>query len=111
MNHLMKRLSLLLLLLPLLLFGWSFRRAPEAVSYEEHVRPILDARCTTSGCHDGTEPPYLRSYQEVRFQRKRIAKRIEDPVMPMPPRRSDNPLTSSEKWQLLKWIEAGAPNN
>lgn len=87
-----------------------------AVTYSEHVAPILQQHCVE--CHrDGEIAPFaLRDYDEVSGWAETIAEVVRD--RRMPPWHADPAhgefknsrlLTSEEKQTLYDWAEAGAP--
>jgi peroxiredoxin len=95
-------------------------REPEvdaAVTYSEHVAPILEKSCVE--CHrDGEIAPFaLRDYDEVAGWADTIAEVVRDKRMP--PWHADpahgtfanaRVLSDAEKQTLYDWAEAGAPS-
>jgi len=92
----------------------------EDVSYSTHVMPIMVASCATSGCHDGTVPPDLRSevsYNELKNggfislvnpDESTLFKTVDWQESPMPP---GVKLTQTNIDIIYCWITEGAPNN
>lgn len=88
-----------------------FFGADEPVSYAEDIVPIIEAKCAVKGCHDGTVVPSLDTHETVQAYAESISSRVNDRIIPMPPRYAKEPLTPKEKADLLAWLAAGAPNN
>lgn len=79
-----------------------------AVSYSAKVKPIIDGKCATSGCHDATAAGSVKltSYAEVFAKKDRIKVRaIDQKDMP------SSGLSSSEISILQRWLDQGAQNN
>jgi|688.fasta_scaffold76443_3 hypothetical protein len=72
------------------------------------IRPIMEVRCATSGCHvSGSQSPALQTYDQVFNNRVRVQVRAcIEKTMP-----AGNALSSSDINKLNNWINAGAPNN
>ncbi|MCE7934195.1 MAG: hypothetical protein DYG96_06340 [Chlorobi bacterium CHB2] len=96
---------------------------PESnVSYSQHVQPLFDLSCTSSGCHDGyTQAGGLRleTYADL-FQKPgmvrpndstrstlRLAIRGVTVLHP----RIEPPLTENQARGIAIWIQEGASNN
>lgn len=81
-----------------------------AISYAQHVQPIITAHCAVAGCHvTGFPPGDFTTYEGVHakiengfFQSKVLEQKI------MPP--SDS-LSDHELETLQCWVEHGALNN
>ena len=97
-----------LIFLPLLLPAASPVSPAEPV-YVRDIIPIMETRCQLKTCHDGSMPPSLDTYRQVRSIGKRLGKRLDDPLMPMPPALTPSPLTQAEKYLLQRWISSGMP--
>lgn len=91
------------------------------VSFVTHIQPILDARCATSGCHDGNIPPTLTA--EVSYNtlvgggfvntqlpdESFLLKTVRFEESPMPP---GGPKISQLDIELIRcWISEDVPNN
>ena len=84
-----------------------------SVSYATRVKPIIDGKCATSGCHDASASGgngggvKLTNYAEVFAKKDRIKVRsIDEKTMP-----TAGPLSSSEISILQRWLDQGAQNN
>jgi uncharacterized membrane protein len=80
-----------------------------SVSYAALVKPLIDSKCATSGCHDATAVGSVRltTYAEVFAKKDRIKVRsIDEKTMP-----TAGPLSSSEISILQRWLDQGAKNN
>jgi uncharacterized membrane protein len=79
-------------------------------SYTADVRPLLQTKCNTSGCHNaasGAGSVVLETHTQVASKKARINQRcVIEKTMP-----PTGPLTPSELKTLKCWIDAGAPNN
>jgi len=87
------------------------------VTYDDQIRDIIDTKCASSECHDGTPtvPGDYRSYEGMRsaFGNDLISRRVIDDqfsALSMPPPDSDT-LTSEEFVLLNCWIEQEFPEN
>ncbi len=82
----------------------------EEVTYESHVRAIIQQNCTVTGCHDGSNGMRkpLRTYDEVMAVIDWVERRavIEKS---MPPAASGGPLSEEEIRLLRCWLEQGTP--
>lgn len=93
----------------------------EEVSYVTHIQPIWDARCATSGCHDGNREPNLTAevgYTELTAggyvntavpEESSLWKTVNFERNPMPP--GGPQLSDRDLAIILCWLEVGAPNN
>ena len=91
------------------------------VSYSTHIIPILEASCSTSGCHDGSVIPDLRS--DVAWNKivsggfvnlsvpseSSLFETVEYIENPMPP--GGLQLSALNRELILCWISEGALNN
>lgn len=106
----------------------AYKKLPEKIDFNFHVRPILSDRCFN--CHGPDENarkanlrldveetvfsniPEKETYAVVGGKPKKseLIKRIlsDDPEQVMPPLESNLSLTSEEKAVLIKWVEQGA---
>jgi uncharacterized membrane protein len=80
----------------------------QAASWTADVKPIMDSRCATNGCHvSGQQSPALQTYDQVFNNRVRVQVRACQQKT-MPP---SAPLSNTDVNKLNSWINAGAPNN
>jgi hypothetical protein len=94
------------------------------VSYQQHIQPVFEVKCATSGCHEDatragglsltswfntTAPGVVNPFQP---QNSRLVWAIEGQagISPMPPI-GFRPLTLNQINGIKKWIEEGAENN
>jgi hypothetical protein len=93
--------------------GEAARRGP---SYFQHVKPILDARCTSCHTAGGIAPFQLRTYAQARHQRTAIAAAVRTRMMP--PWRADRgyrryladpSLSKAQISALVRWAAGGGP--
>ena len=79
-------------------------------SFLTDVRPVILASCSTnSGCHgagSNNGVGELLTYSKIFNDRSKIRSSVASGDMPL-----NGSLTSTEKNEILCWIEGGAPNN
>jgi len=78
------------------------------VSYTSLVKPLIDSKCATSGCHDASAAGgvKLTTYSELFAKKDRVKVRsIEQKDMP------SSGLSSSDISILQRWLDQGAKNN
>jgi hypothetical protein len=78
-------------------------------SFSSTVNPIIQATCTSSGCHDAVSsngPGALITYQRIFDVRASIRTAVNNGTMP-----KNGSLTNAQKTAILCWIDGGAPNN
>lgn len=89
---------------------------PIALTYHEHVRPIIEQRCGECHTQGGVGPFALGSYKEVYATRQAIKNSIVS--RRMPPWPADNQcreykhsmaLTDAQIKTIKEWVEKGAP--
>lgn len=82
-------------------------------SFQKEILPIIESTCSIEDCHDGVQPPDLRTFKKIVKSAEEIKVRINDTRYPMPPEGVPDvrALTASEKQLLMKWIDNGAPEN
>lgn len=97
----------------------------ENVSYSDHIQPVFNVKCATSGCHDNQsraggysmttwsnvlQPGVVDPYTP---ETSRLVWRIEGTGAPiMPPLTSGvRPLTENQTDGIITWIREGAKNN
>lgn len=76
-------------------------------SWENEILPIIELRCSISGCHDGKFQPDLSLYEKAFFYRDLIKKYTLDGSMPF-----DGPKLTQDQISLIAcWVDDGAPQN
>jgi hypothetical protein len=87
---------------------------PSTVSYQQDIRPIMDAKCNNCHNYPGTGGIYLDSFQMVHNLATSgilMGCLTGDPnYTPMPPE-GNSVVEKCELTLLQNWITAGAPNN
>lgn len=81
-----------------------------SAKFSVDVKPILQAKCTLSGCHNaasGAGGTILETYSQVAAKAARIDARCVVQKN-MPP---TVPLSTTETATLKCWIDSGTPNN
>lgn len=79
----------------------------EEVSYETHIKPIMENYCTS--CHSGEYPEgglWLETYEQVRLKTERgnLLQRINDEQYPMP---IDGLMPEKERKLIEEWANQG----
>ena len=80
-----------------------------AKSFVTDVNPIIQANCTSSGCHSSGSnngPGALTTYQQIFNARTSIRAAVASGTMPQ-----GGSLSASQKNAILCWIDNGAANN
>ena len=78
------------------------------VTYDNYIKNVIDTKCATSGCHNGSQFPDLSTYAGVKANADngRIkARAIDNNPSAMPP---GTPLPQSTKDSIQDWIDQGA---
>jgi hypothetical protein len=86
------------------------------VTYYEHVKPILDARCVTCHFDEGIGPFSLTTYEETSIWAVALPAAVQSGVMPpWPPGpdcneyQHDRSLDPAEIEVITAWVEQGSP--
>jgi len=86
-----------------------------AVSFAKDIQPLMDSKCSTSGCHVpmGRGAGQFRDYAEISQRSPRIKVRaIDQRDMPGRMPETGSPQLSDKQFNDLKsWIDNGTPNN
>lgn len=77
-----------------------------SISFSKVVKPILDANCNMTGCHDDQVITALNSFQTVHDGAAQIKLSIQTGKMP-----KNRTMSAIEKNAIYCWIENGAKNN
>jgi hypothetical protein len=96
--------------------GWQAPQFDHAVTFHEHVEPILQNRCQRCH-HEGTAAPFgLVSYDEAKAQGEMLAEVVRDRRMPPWYAHSeyghfsnDPTLSRTERDLVEAWVNAGMP--
>jgi hypothetical protein len=101
-----------------LLFGsWLLMGIPAAsqpddpISYVKDIVPIVERTCNVKSCHDGSVKPDLDTREALLAESESIVSRVNDRIIPMPPRYATVSMSAAEKQTLLAWLAADAPDN
>jgi hypothetical protein len=79
---------------------------PSGVSFNDSVAPIIESKCATALCHDGSQAPDFRTFSGIKSNASKIKSKVTD--LSMPP---DNPLSFEEIQLISCWVDDGALNN
>ncbi len=80
----------------------------EGVSFSQHLFPLMEAKCNSSGCHDASSFPAYTTYETIKESGENIVQKTQNRQMP-PPRHST--LTEEEIEIFRVWVEEGMKNN
>lgn len=88
--------------------GTTSSTTPATVTYNGDIKPLIAARCATSGCHvTNATFPDLSDYDKLKANITRVKVRaIDQRTMP-----AAGPLSNADIAKLQSWIDAGTPNN
>jgi hypothetical protein len=86
----------------------SVPRGLTGVSYKNDIKPILDASCNLSGCHNaGTGSRDWTTYEKVKANDGNIRARTANKSMPI----GGLTLTQAEIDKIACWVDDGSANN
>jgi len=78
-------------------------------SFASDINPTIQSTCAVSGCHAAGStngPGALTTYQQIFNARSQIRTAVNNGTMP-----KNGSLTTTQKNNILCWIDNGAPNN
>ena len=81
----------------------------EAKSFATDINPIIQANCTSSGCHNtgsNNGPGALTSYQQIFNARSSVRAAVASGSMPQ-----GGSLSATQKNAIICWIDNGSSNN
>jgi len=81
-------------------------RGFSGVSWESQIKPIIEASCSQSGCHNGTSRPDLRKFENAKFYANSIKSKTKDKSMPR-----EGSLSQQQIALIACWVDDGAINN
>ncbi len=85
----------------------------DSVKFSTSIKPIIDANCATSGCHEprGTGPGDFTSFPDIslKVQSGAFKARVIDGVPGFMP--ATGRLAQADIDKITCWLNAGAPNN
>jgi hypothetical protein len=76
------------------------------ISYSASIEPIIETNCILSGCHNGSQFPDFRNFNNVQANAAQIKTLTGNRTMP-----EDGSLTQSEIDMIACWVDDGAANN
>jgi hypothetical protein len=79
---------------------------PSGVRFSTDVSPIIETNCAITGCHNGTQFPDLRVFNNIRENAARIKQLTLDRTMP-----EDGTLTQDQINKISCWVDDGTPDN
>jgi hypothetical protein len=82
-------------------------RVPTGISWQDHIKPIIETRCAKAGCHiENTGRVPLVTYNDVFFNRSAVKGRVVSLSMPF-----DGSLPADQIQMIACWVDDGAPEN
>lgn len=85
----------------------------DSVKFSTMIKPIIEASCSTSGCHDGSPsvPGNFTGFTDISLsvQNGSFKKRVVDGSPNFMP--SSGRLPQADIDKITCWLNAGAPNN
>ena len=86
----------------------------DSVKFSTSIKPIIDASCATSGCHDGSPstPGNFTNFADIslRVQAGTFKSYVIDGVPAIMPKGGSR-LPDDQIEKIKCWLDAGAPNN
>ena len=79
---------------------------PTGVSFDETISPIINATCSTTSCHGGTQSPDFREFENILNNAAKIKELTQSGVEPR-----EGSLTVAEINLIACWVDDGAPDN
>lgn len=76
------------------------------VSFQNAVKPIIDARCVTCHSPAGGISPSLTNFDEVKARAERVKIRVDAREMPL-----GSTLNDAQIRLIVDWVNEGALNN
>jgi len=116
----LKVLGISAILIAFLLIGCDRDKLPEitgecneVVSYVDQIEPIMNQKCSFSGCHDGaTAPGDMRTYNSAKPYLNAQAGNFEDRVIAKMNMPEAPTMLSDDEFELMKcWVINGYPEN
>jgi hypothetical protein len=81
-------------------------RVKTGISYSTSIAPIISTNCAITGCHNGSQFPDFRSFDNVQRNAAQIKTLTGNRTMP-----EDGSLTQSEIDMIACWVDDGAVAN
>lgn len=75
-------------------------------SWSGEIKPIMEASCAKSGCHNGSSRRDLRQFENAKFYAKSIKSKTQDKSMPR-----EGTLTQQQIDIIACWVDDGAFEN
>lgn len=81
-------------------------KVSSGVSFTASISPIISSKCAINTCHNGTQFPDFRVFQNVQGSAAQIKTLTGNGTMPQ-----EGSLTQAEKDMIACWVDDGALNN
>ena len=85
--------------------GVTISRGFSGTSWTNDIKPIIETKCSVSGCHDGTRPD-LRVFANANKYAKSMKSKTQDRSMPV-----EGSLTDAQIQLIACWVDDGALAN
>lgn len=82
------------------------RDIESGVSFAQQIKPIIDASCAVSGCHNGTQAPDLRVLSNVQAFAPEVKALTGSRTMP-----AEGTISQSQIDLIACWVDDGAKDN
>ena len=80
---------------------------PTGVSYSNTIEPIITDNCSVTGCHNGSQFPDFRSFENIQGNKENIRTKTQNKSMPA----GGGSLTQEQIDLIACWIDDGALAN
>jgi hypothetical protein len=87
-------------------FFGVYLTVPTGVSFSSSIATIIETKCASASCHNGSIPPDFRTFSVIKANATKIKNLTANKTMP-----PGNPLTATEIDLIDCWVSDGAPNN
>lgn len=81
-------------------------RVPSGVKFSSSISPIIENKCAINSCHNGTQFPDFRVFNNVKSNAGQIKTLTGNGTMPQ-----EGSLTQEEIDLIACWVDDGAPQN
>ena len=81
-------------------------RVRSGISFSASIEPIMETNCIISGCHNGSQFPDFRNFNNIQANATQIKTLTGNRTMP-----ENGSLTQAEIDMIACWVDDGAANN
>lgn len=76
------------------------------VSFNDHIKPIIETSCAVNNCHNGNQFPDFRQFNNIQSNAAKIKELTGNRTMP-----DEGTLTQNQIDMIACWVDDGAPAN